>query len=107
MLRFTVGVWKDHVHDNNDHFAILGRGTPSKSDILWVTLCHSRWSLAAFLAAGSPAHLGKGVPDSSDPHAQSNHFFARKAVLSSLIARFRTLGRLHEMPGLHVGCRLH
>ena len=67
----------------------------------------SRQGLTALLAAGSPAHLGKGVPDTSDPHAQSNHFFARKAVLSSLIARFRTLGRLHEMPGLHLGCRLH
>ena len=90
MLRFSVRVWKDHVHDDNDHFAILGRGTPSKSDILRATLCHSRRGLTAFLAAGSPAHLGKGVPDGSDPHAQSDHFFARKAVLSSRIARFRT-----------------
>ena len=52
MLRFSVRVWKDHVHDDNDHFAILGRGTPSKSDILWVTFTQGGawqhfWPLAA------------------------------------------------------------
>ena len=77
--------------------SVLGK----KTDILRVTLCHfSRRSLTALLAAG-PSHLGKGVPDSNDPHAQSDNFFARKAVL---YPEWQDVpGCAHWMPGLHAG----